>query len=88
MGIDWADGFKSRFDVRNLRLSCVCALCVDEWTGKSKLEPESIPPDVHPTRISAVGRYAISIDWSDGHATGIYSFERLRALADGVAPEA
>jgi DUF971 family protein len=29
-----------------------------------------------------VGRYAIGIGWSDGHDTGIYSFERLRALAD------
>ena len=25
-----------------------------------------------------VGQYAISIDWSDGHTTGIYNFRDLR----------
>ena len=29
-----------------------------------------------------MGRYAIGIDWSDGHNSGIYPFERLRELAD------
>jgi DUF971 family protein len=28
-----------------------------------------------------VGNYAIKIDWSDEHATGIYSFEYLREIA-------
>jgi DUF971 family protein len=28
----------------------------------------------------AVGAYAIQIDFSDGHATGIYSFEYLRSV--------
>ena len=27
-----------------------------------------------------VGRYAIRILWSDGHNTGIYSYELLRSL--------
>ena len=31
-------------------------------------------------KIQAVGRYAIQIDWSDGHDTGIYPFARLREL--------
>ena len=39
-----------------------------------------MPEDVHPLKIQPVGRYAIQIDWSDGHSTGIYSFSRLRAL--------
>ena len=29
--------------------------------------------------IEAVGAYAIQISWSDGHSTGIYSWEWLRA---------
>jgi DUF971 family protein len=27
-----------------------------------------------------VGRYAIRFHWSDGHSTGIYTFEQLREL--------
>jgi DUF971 family protein len=34
-----------------------------------------------------VGNYAIKIDWSDEHATGIYSFEYLREISPGGKPE-
>jgi DUF971 family protein len=27
-----------------------------------------------------VGNYAIRIDWSDGHKTGIYSYEHFRRI--------
>jgi len=30
--------------------------------------------------ISAVGNYAIQFQWKDGHNTGIYTFDYLRAL--------
>jgi DUF971 family protein len=36
--------------------------------------------DVYALQITAVGRYAISIAWSDGHTTGIYSYETLRQI--------
>ena len=49
------------------------------------MEPSDVPEDVQPRRIKNVGRYAIQIDWSDGHGTGIYAFDRLRALADEAA---
>jgi ATP-binding protein involved in chromosome partitioning len=80
--IDWADGVKSLLDVRALRLACGCAACVDEWSGTPLLTPDSVPEDVMPRAIQSVGRYAIQIEWSDGHSTGIYPFERLRSLAD------
>jgi DUF971 family protein len=53
---------------------------VDERTGIPILKPEDVSEDVRPVRIEPVGRYAIQFHWSDGHATGIYSFDRLRAL--------
>jgi ATP-binding protein involved in chromosome partitioning len=81
LAITWADGRESVFDVRALRLACACARCVDEWSGAATLDPASIPADVRPLRIHSVGRYAIQIDWSDGHASGIYPFRRLRELA-------
>ncbi len=82
LSIVWADGTESLLDVRALRLACGCAHCVDEWSGEALLAPDSVPEDVAPVGIHSVGRYAIQIDWSDGHATGIYPFERLRKLAD------
>ena len=80
LAISWSDGEESLYDVRELRLACACASCVDEWTGEGRLDPASVPEDVRPLRIQPVGRYAIQIEWSDGHDTGIYPFRRLREL--------
>ncbi len=80
LSISWADGHESVYDVRTLRLACGCARCVDEWTGDGQLDPASVPDDVHPLAIHRIGRYAIQIEWSDGHSTGIYPFTRLREL--------
>jgi DUF971 family protein len=30
--------------------------------------------------IEPIGAYAMKIDWSDGHSTGIYSFDYLRRI--------
>ena len=84
LSIRWSDGRESVYDVRDLRLACGCATCVDEWSGAERLDPASVPEDVRPLRIEPVGRYAIQIAWSDGHTTGIYPFERLRQLADAA----
>jgi ATP-binding protein involved in chromosome partitioning len=81
LSITWADGVESDYDVRALRLACACAQCVDEWSGEGRLDPAAVPEDVHPLRIEGVGRYALQIAWSDGHASGIYPFRRLRELA-------
>jgi ATP-binding protein involved in chromosome partitioning len=83
LSITWGDGVDSLLDVRELRLACGCAMCVDEWTGEHRLDPASVPEDVHPTQIEPVGRYAIQITWSDGHSSGIYPYTRLRQLAEG-----
>lgn len=85
LAITWADGYESLYDVRALRLACGCARCVDEWSGAGRLDPASVPEDVHPVRIEGVGRYAIQIAWSDGHDSGIYPFRRLRALGEAPA---
>ena len=74
----WQDGHESVYPARELRLACPCAGCVDEMTGAMRLIASSVPQGVQPLHVSIVGRYAISITWSDGHNTGIYSFERLR----------
>ena len=80
--IAWADGKVSRYRVYDLRVACPCASCVDEVTGERLLDPRRVPAAVKPLRIRSVGNYAIKIDWSDGHDTGIYTFDRLRGLAE------
>lgn len=87
LAIQWRDGVESVYPVRALRLACACAHCVDEWSGEYKLDPATVPDDVRPRRITRVGRYAIQIDWSDGHDTGIYAFDRLRELGDRPATD-
>ncbi|HEX7120520.1 MAG TPA: DUF971 domain-containing protein [Longimicrobiales bacterium] len=78
--IEWADGHASEYAPRYLRLQCRCAVCVDELTGAPLLDPRAVPEDVYPLAIRYVGRYALGFDWSDGHDTGIYPFEMLRAV--------
>ena len=87
LAIAWVDESQSLIDVRALSLACSCALCVDEWSGEALLLPDSVPNDIAPVKVESVGRYAIQIDWSDGHDSGIYPFERLRTLSDQGALE-
>jgi ATP-binding protein involved in chromosome partitioning len=78
--ITWAEDDGGVYPARDLRLACPCAMCVEETTGRPLLDPATVPPDVHPLRIALVGGYAIRIDWSDGHSTGLYTYEYLRAI--------
>ncbi|MGH7703820.1 MAG: DUF971 domain-containing protein [Gemmatimonadales bacterium] len=79
--IEWDQvGHETFFPARALRLACPCAACVEEMTGRPVLDPMSVPPDVRPASLALVGAYGLRVQWSDGHATGIYTFERLRAM--------
>ena len=64
-----------------LRDLCPCAECVEEGTGRKILDPATIPADIRPRSISQVGNYAVQIAWSDGHSTGLYTWEALREAA-------
>ncbi|MCY4596392.1 MAG: DUF971 domain-containing protein [Bryobacterales bacterium] len=78
--IRWNTGEDGIYPARFLRGQCPCATCVDELTGKRIVTPNLLPILVYPTKIEPVGRYAIQVFWSDGHSTGIYTWERLYAL--------
>jgi DUF971 family protein len=78
--VTWNDGIRSVYGVRALRLACPCAACVNEWTGEPMLHPAQVPEGVRPRRLFSVGRYALGIEWSDGHSTGIYAHDYLRRL--------
>ncbi|MFM8441463.1 MAG: DUF971 domain-containing protein, partial [Acidobacteriota bacterium] len=62
------------------RRNCPCATCVDEWTGQKRLDDSTVAENITMTEISLTGRYAVSIGFSDGHGTGIFTFDRLRDI--------
>ena len=85
LAVLWADGHRDHFDVRDLRLACRCALCIEEMSGRKLLDPKKVRADVSPRVISSIGNYALGIDWSDGHNSGLYSFDHLRSLGERIA---
>lgn len=77
--IEWdAAGHRALYPARKLRLGCPCAECVEEMSGRRLLDPATVAPDIRPLEVRLVGAYGLRISWSDGHGTGIYTFERLR----------
>jgi DUF971 family protein len=80
--VRWDDGKESRFEAKWLRGRCPCAECVEEWSGKRVVGEAQIPEDVKPRGMHQVGRYAMQIEWSDTHNTGIYSWDYLLKLRD------
>jgi DUF971 family protein len=76
MWTDREDALPFRF----LRGECGCAQCVNEWTGERMLDPTSIPQDISIERMELVGNYAVRIYWTDGHFTGLYTWDRLRQM--------
>lgn len=81
----WADGHLSRYTFPYLREHCPCAMCNDERDKKSKLGKSADLLPMYKPRVTAksakpVGNYAVQIEYSDGHATGIYSFTHLREI--------
>jgi DUF971 family protein len=82
ISIRWSDERETKYDAVQLRRSCPCAGCIDEWTGEKRLLDENVPEDLNFSHISIVGRYALNFHFSDGHETGIYSFKYLRELSE------
>jgi DUF971 family protein len=80
LSISWSDEAETKYNAADLRRACPCAGCINEWTGEKILKTESVPEDLSFSFISIVGRYALNFHFSDGHDTGIYSFEFLRKL--------
>jgi len=90
-GIDiaWADGHRSHFDFAYLRDECPCATCNDERGKKEAFAavvatPSAVLPMFKPKpraqSAAVMGNYAVQINFSDGHSTGIYSYDLLRTI--------
>lgn len=85
--ITWSDGEQRRYGFAALRDACPCATCREKRSADrpAELLPVLSAQETQPMRVTGmkpVGNYAYTIAFSDGHDTGIYSFELLRALGD------
>ncbi len=76
--VDWGDGPKGIYPHPVLRGCCPCASCQGH-SGDIRFH-ETTDAQQELDEIEAVGGYALSLKWFDGHASGIYSFTYLRTL--------
>lgn len=84
--VTWADGTRSVFTLGYLRSHCPCASCKkfreEQASRKTLLTllPGNYSGAIRAQNAEMVGNYALRIDWSDGHGSGIYSFEYLWSI--------
>ena len=84
IAIRWSDGVETYYPMEKLRALSPSA----ETAGERDLLGVKIGgdertefPGVRVTAWQIVGGYAVAFAFSDGHKTGIYSYEYLRAIA-------
>jgi Mrp family chromosome partitioning ATPase/DUF971 family protein len=87
ISIDWGEGKTSMLSAYDVRCACPCARCVDEYTGAPLLDPSEVPSNIAVEAMAELGNYAVAFTWSDGHSTGIYSWDFLRKLAEEKAAQ-
>lgn len=73
--ITWADGKESSYSAFDLRDNCRCAACRNELTGERILG--EVSKDIKILKSEIMGNYALGFQFSDGHSTGIYTFDWL-----------
>ena len=83
VAIAWSDGAESYFDFERLRAASPSAsnqgerdILGNQYGGGGSKKF----PGVRVTHWERVGNYAIRFDFSDGHNSGLYSFDYLRQL--------
>ncbi len=78
--LTWDDGHVSRFTLEELRLRCQCARCRGmRQEGQAAWPAAGDPLPLRVESAEQVGNWGLGIDWNDGHTTGIYTWEVLRA---------
>ena len=75
--VNFDDGHLGKYLARSLRLNCACAECIEEWTGKPLLDPFTVEANIIAEDYLLVGKYDVQFLWSEGHFTGIFTFEDL-----------
>jgi len=86
--ITWSDDARTTHSPRQLRDACPCATCREQRAAPVPPPPRGLLPVLRPeetmplaiTGMKPVGQYAYSIEFSDGHSSGIYTLDYLREL--------
>jgi DUF971 family protein len=85
LAIKWSNGAENFILLENLRRACPCAECKGETDILGNLHRNPPKPLTQKSfelkRFVPVGGYAVQPVWGDGHATGLFSFEYLKAVA-------
>ena len=81
LAIEWSDGHRSEYGFVALRWLCPCAYCRGEAGSPGWLDssPVLTPEQTQLADVRLVGTYALAPVWGDGHDSGYYTFEMLRA---------
>lgn len=86
LAVKWDDGGESYVRLETLRRYCPCAGCKGEMDimGNLYKGPDKPlgPAAFQLRRVDNVGGYAVQPVWGDGHATGLYSYDYLKRVAD------
>lgn len=85
LAVKWDDTTESFISLETLRRACPCAECKGERDVMGNLYkgPErTLTPSAFQLRgLNMIGTYAVQPFWGDGHNSGIYPFDYLRAIA-------
>jgi DUF971 family protein len=77
------DGVECIFPVDELRAVCPCATCRGmRERGETAWPRPGATSSIAVRHAELNGAWGLSIDWSDGHSTGIYAWEALRRWWD------
>jgi DUF971 family protein len=86
LAIKWEDQTESFISLEKLRRHCPCAGCKGEMDVMGNLykapERQLSPRAFQLRSLQWIGTYAVQPIWEDGHATGIFSFDYLKRVAD------
>ncbi|MGN6136744.1 MAG: DUF971 domain-containing protein [Aureliella sp.] len=92
----WSDGSRKLYRAIRLREGCPCATCREKQRARQqqseserlRILPVLTAAELEPLKILRMvplGNYAYNIAFSDGHDSGIFTFELLRQLGADVS---
>ena len=86
--IIWENSTETILSLKYMRDECPCAGCKGETILLKTYRPPApkvITPEMYQVKnLEVVGDYAIQVTWKDGHNTGIYSWDYIKQLEEGM----
>ena len=87
--VHWKDGHRGVFPLDGLRRACPCAGCQGHEGMHELPDPEifRVPALVrwNNVKVEVAGSIGLRLTWDDGHNSGIFTWQRLRAMCPCAA---